>query len=614
MTGKKLTRPKGNSRQASAAGVPSDDPSPATNGARRTVHSDDELARTRRALRDALEECARTGAALAKANDETRCLNEELYSVNAELDSSKEALRLVNEELSFLNQHLCEKNEGLEAAAAQQANLLANVAVAVLFVDSQLRIIGFTPAASQFVNLIPSDVGRLLHDFAFKFVDPSFAAEVQQAIAGSGWSEKEILTHDGRRCVRRISPYSTAENPVDGAVITFTDITELKQALESLREGEQRAQLAIRAAGMATWDLDLTTGEGKWSESMFRLLGYEPPADGKGSYELWRSRVHYEDLPRVVDDMERARTERGLYSPEYRIVRADNGGVVWVRVFARFMYNDAGDAVRFVGVTCETGAEKPAEEIHHEQVDEERLRCLQNELSRAQRLNAMGELAAGLAHELNQPLAALGTYIEGCLSQLVAGGAAPETLAHPLEEAARLTQRCGDIIRRVRRFVGRQDYQKEIADARTFIEEVISLLASDFRSADVDVVRRLEDSPLWLHADVVQIQQILLNLLRNAMEAVADQQTERRIWVQAHRAEPGWIEILVEDNGPGIPPQVAAGLFQPFSTTKPRGLGMGLRVSQTLAANHGGSLTYSSSTPGRTVFRLRLPAAPGGPR
>jgi PAS domain S-box-containing protein len=155
--------------------------------------------------------------------------------------------------------------------------------------------------------------------------------------------------------------YYDAEGRPERMVGVVSDISDRKLAELALQESEERLNLAIEGARMATWDVELPTGKAIWSAGFFEILGYEAPPNGEATMEMWQSRVHPDDLPRVMQTIERAKGERSLYNPEYRIIRADNGQIVWLSSFGRFLYNEAGEAVRFIGICFDNTENKIAE-------------------------------------------------------------------------------------------------------------------------------------------------------------------------------------------------------------------------------------------------------------
>jgi C4-dicarboxylate-specific signal transduction histidine kinase len=254
---------------------------------------------------------------------------------------------------------------------------------------------------------------------------------------------------------------------------------------------------------------------------------------------------------------------------------------------------------------------------------EERERNLQTELAHVTRLSTMGEMASGLAHELNQPLSAIVAFVAGCRRRLESGEAASAELLQAMRSAEQEAQRAGAIIHRLRSFVSRKEPRQSSVHVNDVVGEVAALFSGELRLAEVELAVELAgDLPLVL-TDRVQIAQVLINLLRNAVEAIAGEGASGRsvrVWT-AYR-DGGMIEIGVEDSGPGIRPEVAGRMFDPFFTTKPHGMGMGLAISRTIVQAHGGSIS-AEPRPDRAGTRLRftLPgagisgaAASGGPQ
>jgi len=237
-----------------------------------------------------------------------------------------------------------------------------------------------------------------------------------------------------------------------------------------------------------------------------------------------------------------------------------------------------------------------------------RLQDLQSELIHMSRFTAMGEMASTLAHELNQPLTAVASYLNGC-RRLLTG---PDTvqslmLRDAIDRAAEQALRAGQIIRRLRQFVARGETDRHVEDLGKLIEEASALALVGAKETGVHVRYDLDHRVTTVLADKIQVQQVVLNLIRNAVEAM--QETERRYLTIATAQRPGGMaEVSVSDTGPGIPPEIAAHLFQPFVTSKPQGMGVGLSISRTIIEAHGGQLTAEPNPGGGTIFRLTLKA------
>lgn len=236
-----------------------------------------------------------------------------------------------------------------------------------------------------------------------------------------------------------------------------------------------------------------------------------------------------------------------------------------------------------------------------------RLQELQAELVHVSRLTAMGEMASAIAHELNQPLAAISNYMKGSRRLLAAGPVPVDAKAlEGLDKAAEQAVRAGQIIRRLRDFVGRGEMEKSPEWVSRLIDEAAALALTGAREQGIVTRFRIAPEIGLLTVDRVQIQQVLVNLLRNAMDAM-HATAHRVLQIDAVALGDGTVAITVSDTGPGVSPDMAAKVFQPFVTTKRGGLGVGLSISRTIAEAHGGRLELVESILGGATFRLSLP-------
>lgn len=247
-------------------------------------------------------------------------------------------------------------------------------------------------------------------------------------------------------------------------------------------------------------------------------------------------------------------------------------------------------------------------DLTERQQTETRLQELQSELVHISRLTAMGEMASALAHELNQPLSAIANYLRGS-QRLIADRADPESLRvkGALEKAAEQALRAGQIIRRLRDFVARGETETHIESMTKLVEEASALALVGAKQHGVRVRFQLDPAADRVLADKVQIQQVLHNLIRNAVEAMGEAEAGRReLLVTTAPRENGTVEVAVADTGPGIAPDISAQLFQPFVTTKREGMGVGLSISRTIVEAHGGQLWAEANPGGGAVFRFTL--------
>jgi len=245
-------------------------------------------------------------------------------------------------------------------------------------------------------------------------------------------------------------------------------------------------------------------------------------------------------------------------------------------------------------------------DLTEEQAAKRRIQDLQAELLHASRLSAMGQMASTMAHELNQPLTAVVNYLEAARHLLESGAQGVDRVGSLIGRAVAQAERAGEVIRQLRQFVRKGETDHRTQSLNKLVEEALALALVGARQSGVRVVLDLETDLLPVYADGVQIQQVLINLVRNAIEAM--EAVERRELNIATRKLPdGMAEVQVMDSGPGIPPEIADRLFQPFVTTKASGMGLGLSICREIVESHQGQLNAAATTSGGTVFRMSLP-------
>jgi len=231
----------------------------------------------------------------------------------------------------------------------------------------------------------------------------------------------------------------------------------------------------------------------------------------------------------------------------------------------------------------------------------------QDRLTHVARLSTMGEMAAGLAHEINQPLAAITTYAQAC-QHLLAKGEPPdsEDIRESLAQISRQALRAGEVIRRLRSFVANREVRHEPIGCNRLIDDLVSLARPDARAQDFRLLLDVEPNLPDVMADAIQLQQVLINLFRNAIDATLQSGGRRDVTLRAV-AVPEGVEISMHDHGPGVEPGALDSLFHPFFTTKAHGTGLGLAISRTIVHAHGGKLAYRPETGGGACFFFTLP-------
>ncbi|MBX3499085.1 MAG: PAS domain S-box protein [Alphaproteobacteria bacterium] len=249
-------------------------------------------------------------------------------------------------------------------------------------------------------------------------------------------------------------------------------------------------------------------------------------------------------------------------------------------------------------------------DLTDQQLTESRLKELQSEVTHMSRFTALGEMASTLAHEINQPLTAISNYLRGCqrLLERIGDPSAP-MLRDAVSKAADQALRAGDIIRRLREFVARGDSERHVESLSKLIEDAGTLGLIGAKENGIVVDFRLDPAVDAVIADRIQVQQVLVNLIRNAVDVMSEVDGPRQLAIETRDSGEGMVQVSVADTGGGLAPEVARHLFQPFVTTKRKGMGLGLSICRTIVEAHGGRIWVDPRPGGGTIFRFTLRAA-----
>ena len=373
------------------------------------------------------------------------------------------------------------------------------------------------------------------------------------------------------------------------------------QTLELQEEKLQRSEAYLAEAQRLThtgsWAWRVAGGDAlHLSEEWYRIYGFDPE-NGPPAFEERLQRIHPEDRAKWQGAIDRAIAEKSDYEVEFRILLPD-GSVKHIHTVGHPVLNASGDLVQFVGSSTDITERKHAEEA---------LRQAQTDLAHVSRVTTMGELTASLAHEVNQPIAAAVTDANTCLRWLTRD---QPDLEEAREAASRIVKdatRAADIISRIRLLFKKVSPQRELVDVNEVIREMTVLLRSEATRYSISVRAELAtDLPLVM-GDRVQLQQVLMNLILNAIDAMKDVDGTRELVIKSQRAENEQLLVSVSDTGVGLPPQQADQIFNAFFTTKPHGTGMGLRISRSIIESHGGRLWAADNSPRGASFYFTLP-------
>jgi two-component system, chemotaxis family, CheB/CheR fusion protein len=312
-------------------------------------------------LQTSKEELETSNEELKSSNEEMQSVNEELQSTNEELETSKEELQSINEELATVNAELQTKVVDLSRAINDMNNLLAGTGIATVFVDHQQRILRFTPAATRLINLILSDVGRPVGHIVSNLVDyDNLVADLKVVLDTLIPKEVEVQTTDARWYTMRILPYRTLDNVIEGAVITFVEITEAKYLGDALRASERRLRLAQEAAHAGTWEWNLLNNENIWSEELWSIYGLEPNSC-EPSYETWLQSVHPDDRAEVGRVVQEAASKGMELNAEWHVLYP-GGEVRWLMSRGMPSRDANGHVTRYVGIVIDITERKRSEE------------------------------------------------------------------------------------------------------------------------------------------------------------------------------------------------------------------------------------------------------------
>ena len=383
---------------------------------------------------------------------------------------------------------------------------------------------------------------------------------------------------------------------------THRDISAARAEINHLRKSERLWRFALEGHGDARWDWNVCSGEIYVSASFRRIIGLCGDRPVRGN-DVWPERLHPADLRRAMAVFDaHIRGQEAIADVEFRVL-CEDGSYRWVAVRGKIMERDAtGQALRMTGTV---------RDVHDRYLAVEREKRRAQELARAGRLIQMGEMATALAHELNQPLTAIRNFSGVVLRRLDAVGALADPLREPLQMIAQQALRAGEIIHRVRGFVRKGRPVTSPVIIGEAVRSVVRSMQPDLRANSVRIVLDMAEGLPPVLADHVQLEQVLTNLIRNAIDAMSALDGDRSLRISARPAADGCVELAVADQGPGLAEVILADPFVPFLTTKSDGVGLGLPICRTIIENHGGRLWVEHTGPEGTTFCFTLPALAG---
>jgi PAS domain S-box-containing protein len=378
---------------------------------------------------------------------------------------------------------------------------------------------------------------------------------------------------------------------------TTMDITDRKRAQEALQRSEAYLAEAQKLTHTGSWAWSVSDRKTvHLSEEWYRLYGFDP-GDGAPSWEEYFERVHPEDRVKWKGIIERATVEKADYDEEFRVL-FPNGKVKWIHTVGHPVLSGAGELEQFAGSSTDITKIKSAEQ------ERERLRQLEADLAHTNRVSTLGEMAASLAHEIKQPIAAAITSANTCIEWLAHE---PPNLDRARAAAAKVDKygnRAAEIIDRIRSLYKKSPPQREVVDVNVIIQELLTLLKGEAHRFSVAMRTDVSTELPKIMVDRVQLQQVFMNLMLNAIEAMKDSGGELTVKSELQDAQ---IQFSVSDRGVGLPMEKMDQIFSAFFTTKPQGSGMGLAISRSIVESHGGQLWACANGGGGASFHFTLP-------
>jgi PAS domain S-box-containing protein len=459
-----------------------------------------------------------------------------------------------------------------------------------------LRVFGYEPA-----ELIAKPLTMLMPEFIRKVHEAGFKRYLDTGKRHINWQGTELtgLRKNGREFPVEVS---FGELIKDGHRI-FTgfirDISERKLAEDKLRASERSLRELTETIPQMLWSAEADGAIHYCNQRVLDYTGLSPEqVQGAG----WMKSVHQDDIEKMEQAWRATVATGEPFQYEFRGRRAEDKAYRWCISSALPLRDQEGRVIKWFGSVVDMHAWKEAQQG---------LQMTQAELARVSRLTTMGELAASIAHEVNQPLTAVTNNSNACLRLLAAGKLQPEVLRRALEEVVADGNRASAVVARIRGFIKKEPVEKNRLNINDVIQEVLALADRELYENRVILDRQLTEALPLVLADRVQMQQVLLNLIMNSIEAMAAVTNRpRSLCMQSRVDESGDVLVAVRDSGTGLSLE-AHRLFTPFFTTKANGMGMGLSISRTLVESHGGRLWAAPNVPHGAVFYFTLPESGG---
>jgi PAS domain S-box-containing protein len=531
-------------------------------------------------------------------------LDQRIVQRTAELATANEVVKKELAERRLVEQRLGHEERELKRSEIRKAAIVDSALDCIVTINHEGRITEFNPAAEHTFGYRRDEVlGKHMADV---IIPPSLREKHRQGFA------RYLATGEARVLGKRIEMTAVradgSEFPVELAITriplegppSFTgyvrDITERKRTEQELRRSEAFLTEAQHLSRIGSFSWRVASDEITWSDQLYRI--FQVDRDAQVTFELIGTRIHPEDLSVFQEHIARSRRDGSNMQLEFRL-RMPDGSVKHVHVAAH-LRGDGGQ-LEYIGAV---------QDVTERRLSEEALSKARSELSQVARVTSLGVLTASIAHEVNQPLSGIVTNASTCLRMLAADPPNVEGARETARRTIRDGNRASEVITRLRSLYGKKAPALESLDLNEAAREVLALSLSELQRNRVVVQQELADDLPLVAGDRVQLQQVILNLIRNASDAMsAVDDRPRQLLIRTERDEGDRVRLTVQDAGPGFDPQAADRLFESFYTTKDDGMGIGLSVSRSIIENHHGRLWATLNNGPGAAFSFSVPRA-----
>ena len=531
----------------------------------RVVDLEQELFYTQQNLQTTIEE-------LETSNEELQSTNEELIASNEELQSTNEELQSVNEELINVNNEYENKIAELTDLTNDLDNLLINTNIGTIFLDKGFKIKLFTPEVQKIVNVLDMDIGRPLFHISHNLEYGSLLEDAEEVLKTTAKVEREIRSYDGSWYGMKVMPYRTSDNIVDGVVMTFTDITEIKTY-------NQKLSLTSSVIEQSPTSIIITDNAGKieYTNERFKLqIKQDLDCIGLHISDVYEQYLNAEEFAKVWEGVKEGKDWEGNIT--YRL----NDGIErWESVSFHPIRDSYGNLVNLLRTSEDITENKKSEAM----------------LKKSEMLSAVGQLAAGIAHEIRNPLTSLKGFLQLMMQSSTYNREYTEVM---FSEFNRLELIISEFLVLARpQAVAFKEQQIE-----RILEDVNVLLNTQAILKNISLELAYEDNLPPVYCNEKELKQLFINMIKNAIEAM---DSEGDISISARMDKDGYLLVKVSDQGKGIPKEQLERMGEPFYTTKDKGTGLGLMISQKIIDNHKGTLIFLSEVGIGTTVEMRFP-------